>query len=369
MMRAIVENAPSVLTVLSILAIVTGAARYITAAVVKSVAAGRDQAITQFQERQAELADEERLERFEATLNELSGALQSHMIDEEEISNRIERMVAHLGNSQGYAAVQVIKSQATLDPIMTLVHRVWPGGYELVWANQAYLNTIGLDLEEAKAGNWWLSIHKAERDIIRSGAEDTGQEQTDYHGEYTMVHARTQEVIGTAEAYGYPIEVGPDEWYYVSQIRIRENEIIEPKDVADAVKQLSVETSQSAYAMTMAVTSASMTPTMLYEIDTSKKDKPWQVKWVNQAYLSLTGWTLKEVLDGGDVASTGGEQREIVLDRVTASAVQQAPMVVEYTLLDRDGNVVCPVRATANPLHSFGHDKWFYVAQLKCLDD
>lgn len=210
----------TVATVLGITAIVVPAG----IASIRLIERRQKKAIHAFAE---ELAQGDLIAKLGQEMVTLSQALQAHMASEETTSTRIEALgnqlvtdIAAIDRKNTNRVLSLAKSIAGVSEVPTLIHRVWKGGYSLEWANDAYLHLIGLTMDEAQSGGWWLSIDEKERDLVKAASEDIGQSEEDWQGEYVLVHARTQEPIGRAVARGYVIPGNPDEWHYVSQIRV-----------------------------------------------------------------------------------------------------------------------------------------------------
>lgn len=161
------------------------------------------------------------------TLTSLSNALKDHMGAEDRTNGRIEELgnvlldeLRQLDAKQGKGVVGLVQSVSAKSETPTFIHAVAPNSYDFLWANKAYLELIGLTLEECRANQYWLSIHPSEREIIRHAAEEVGQKQDHYDGTYTMVNARTQEQIGTAHAEAHVIPGAADTWFYVTQVTV-----------------------------------------------------------------------------------------------------------------------------------------------------
>lgn len=174
--------------------------------------------------------DAEVLSEMGVTLKNLSDALLAHMGAEDRTNLRIEELgnvllteLRQLDAKQGRGVVGLVQSVSAKSETPTFIHTVTPGDYEFLWANKPYLDLVGLTLEECRAGQYWLSIEKAEREIIKTAAEAVGQAQDHYEGSYTMVNARTQEKIGTAHAEAYVTPGAADSWFYVTQVTVDTN--------------------------------------------------------------------------------------------------------------------------------------------------
>lgn len=161
------------------------------------------------------------------TLQNLSAALLAHMGAEDRTNTRIEELgktllaeLRQLDAKQGRGVVGLVQSVSAKSETPTFIHTVTPGSYDFLWANKAYLDLVGLTIEECRAGQYWLSIEKTEREIIRTAAEAVGQAKDHYEGTYTMVKARTQEEVGTATAEAYVIPGASDTWFYVTQVTV-----------------------------------------------------------------------------------------------------------------------------------------------------
>lgn len=171
--------------------------------------------------------DAEVLSEMGVTLKNLSDALLAHMGAEDITNVRIEELgnvllteLRQLDAKQGRGVVGLVQSVSAKSETPTFIHTVTPGNYEFLWANKPYLDLVDLTLEECRAGQYWLSIEKAEREIIKTAAESVGQAQDHYEGSYTMVNARTQEKIGTAHAEAYVTPGAADSWFYVTQVTV-----------------------------------------------------------------------------------------------------------------------------------------------------
>lgn len=159
------------------------------------------------------------------TLNNLDAALRVHMQSEEETNSKIEalgqglvtqlrQLEMHISANQ----VNLLKAVMTHGDAPTLLHEVWSGGYQMLWANRSYLALAGLTMAEALAGGEWLAIEESERGLVKAAAEHAGQTGQDYDGEYTLVNAKTQEVIGCYEAHGHYLQGPNNHGFYLSTL-------------------------------------------------------------------------------------------------------------------------------------------------------
>lgn len=159
------------------------------------------------------------------TLNSLDAALRVHMQSEEETNSKIEALgrglvsqLRKLESNLSANQVNMLKAVMTHGETPTLLHEVWPGGYQMLWANRSYLTLAGLTMAEALAGGEWLAIEESERELVKAAAEHAGQTGQDYDGEYTLVNAKTQKLIGCFEAHGHYLQGPDDHGFYLSML-------------------------------------------------------------------------------------------------------------------------------------------------------
>lgn len=179
----------------------------------------------EFAQQLKEQATDTRIEELTATLSNLDTALRVHMGSEEETNAKIEALgidlVAQLENLERHMSINqinIMKAVMASGDTPAMLHEVWQGGYEMLWANRAYLQLIGLTMAEVLAGGEWLSIEASERDIVRHAAENAGQNAEDYDGEYTVVNARSQEVVGRYSAHGHCLQGPNGHSYFLSTL-------------------------------------------------------------------------------------------------------------------------------------------------------
>jgi PAS domain-containing protein len=204
--------------IVSIAAVIVPAAWWVAHRVKSGVRA-------EFAQQLKERATDTRVEELTATLSSLDTALRAHMSSEEETNARIEALgvdlVNQLENLEHHIStnqVNIMKAVMASGDTPAMLHEVWEGGYEMLWANRAYLRLIGLTMAEVLAGGEWLSIEESERDIVRHAAEHAGQRAEDYDGEYTLVKAKTQEVVGRYSAHGHCLKGPNDHSYFLSTL-------------------------------------------------------------------------------------------------------------------------------------------------------
>lgn len=179
----------------------------------------------EFAQQLKEQATDTRIEELTSTLSNLDTALRVHMGSEEETNAKIEALgidlVTQLENLERHMStnqINIMKAVMVSGDTPAMLHEVWQGGYEMLWANRAYLQLIGLTMAEVLAGGEWLSIEASERDIVRRAAENAGQNAEDYDGEYTVVNARSQEVVGRYSAHGHCLQGPNGHSYFLSTL-------------------------------------------------------------------------------------------------------------------------------------------------------
>lgn len=179
----------------------------------------------EFAQQLKEQATDTRIEELTSTLSNLDTALRAHMGSEEETNAKIEALgidlVTQLENLERHMSINqinIMKAVMASGDTPAMLHEVWQGGYEMLWANRAYLQLIGLTMAEVLAGGEWLSIEASERDIVRRAAENAGQNAEDYDGEYTVVNARSQEVVGRYSAHGHCLQGPNGHSYFLSTL-------------------------------------------------------------------------------------------------------------------------------------------------------
>lgn len=204
--------------IVSIAAVIVPAAWWVAHRVKNSVRA-------EFAQQLKEQTTDTRIEELTTTLSNLDTALRAHMGSEEETNAKIEALgidlVAQLENLEQHIStnqVNIMKAVMASGDTPAMLHEVWTGGYEMLWANRSYLQLIGLTMAEVLAGGEWLGVEASERDIIRHAAENAGQHAEDYDGEYTLVKAKTQEVVGRYAAHGHCLKGPNDHSYFLSTL-------------------------------------------------------------------------------------------------------------------------------------------------------
>lgn len=166
------------------------------------------------------------MEEVKSTMASLDSALRQHMSSEERTNARIEEVgntltekLEVMDRNNATSHLTALKATWAISDKPVNIAEVWPGGYQYIWANEAFLRLTNLTIDEIRTPDAiFMSIAEPERELVRSVGETIGQAGEDFDGEYTLVDARTQIPKGKVKTHGHFIRGAGDRSYYLATV-------------------------------------------------------------------------------------------------------------------------------------------------------